>query len=89
MQWILQDIPIGKNIRHLRMQRNMTQLDLVRKIQLMGSGMSRSTLGNIEAGIRNIKASDLKAIKMALEAEYEEFFGERNCEKQTGRNICR
>lgn len=62
---------------------------LIDFLDLMGSGMSRSTLGNIEAGIRNIKASDLKAIKMALEAEYEEFFGERNCEKQTGRNICR
>lgn len=36
--------------------------------------MSRSTLGNIESGKRNIKASDLALLKEILEADYEEFF---------------
>ena len=53
MQWILQDVPIGRNIQNIRMRKNMTQQDVVSKMQLMGSIMSRSTLANIETGRRN------------------------------------
>ena len=62
MQWILQDVPIGRNIQNIRMKKNMTQAEVVGQLQLMGSSMSRSTLANIESGRRNIKASDLKSI---------------------------
>lgn len=58
MQWILQDVPIGRNIQNIRMKKNMTQAEVVGQLQLMGSSMSRSTLANIESGRRNIKASD-------------------------------
>ena len=74
MQWILQDIPLGRNIQTARMNKNMTQQEVVEKLQLMGSMMSRSTLANIEAGRRNIKASDLKALKILFDVEYEELF---------------
>ena len=74
MQWILHDIPIGRNIRNIRVRKNMTQLELVTKMQLMGSSMSRSTLANIETGRRNVKASYLKALKIILDVGYEEFF---------------
>lgn len=74
MQWILQDIPLGKNIQTARMRRNMTQMEVVEKLQLMGSIMSRSTLANIEAGRRNVKASDLKALKIVFDISYEELF---------------
>ena len=63
MQWILQDVPIGRNIQNIRMKKNMTQAEVVGQLQLMGSSMSRSTLANIESGRRNIKASDLKAFQ--------------------------
>ena len=56
MQWILQDVPLGRNIQNIRMQKNLTQQEVVEKLQLMGSSMSRSTLANIESGRRNIKA---------------------------------
>lgn len=52
----------------------MTQMDVVAKLQLMGSNMSRSTLANIESGRRNIKVSDLKALKDLFQVEYEDFF---------------
>lgn len=74
MQWILQDIPIGRNIQTVRMAKNMTQMETVEQLQLMGSMMSRSTLANIEAGRRNIKASDLKAFQVLFGVEYSEFF---------------
>lgn len=66
MQWILHDIPIGRNIQNIRIRKNMTQLELITKMQLLGSNMSRSTLANIETGRRNVKASDLKALKIIL-----------------------
>ncbi len=67
MQWILTDIPIGKNIRAIRKKRKLTQKQVSIQMQLMGSILSRSTLANIESGKRNIKASDLKALKILLE----------------------
>ena len=74
MQWILQDIPIVRNIQNIRMKKNMTQAEVVGQLQLMGSSMSRSTLANIESGRRNIKASDLKALQKLFDVDYEEFF---------------
>ena len=74
MQWILQDIPLGRNIQTVRMSKNMTQIEVVEQLQLMGSMMSRSTLANIEAGRRNIKASDLKELQVLFDVEYSEFF---------------
>ena len=74
MQWILQDIPLGRNIQTVRMAKNMTQMEVVEKLQLMGSMMSRSTLANIEAGRMNIKASDLKALQVLFDVECSEFF---------------
>ena len=74
MQWILQDIPTGRNIQNIRMKKNMTQAEVVGQLQLMGSSMSRSTLANIESGRRNIKASDLKALQKLFDVDYEEFF---------------
>lgn len=76
MQWILQDVPIGRNIQTIQMNKNMTQREVVEKLQLMGGTMSRSTLANIEVGRRNIKASDLKALKLIFDVEYEAFFEE-------------
>ena len=74
MQWILQDIPLGRNIQNIRIKKGMTQKDVVTKLQLMGSIMSRTTLANIESGRRNIKASDLKALQILFEVDYNEFF---------------
>ncbi|MCR2002144.1 transcriptional regulator with XRE-family HTH domain [Blautia caecimuris] len=74
MQWILQDIPLGRNIQTIRMNQNLTQMQVVERMQLSGSSMSRSTLANIEAGRRNIKASDLRTLKNVLHANYDDFF---------------
>lgn len=74
MQWILQDIPLGRNIQTVRMSPNMTQMNVVEKMQLAGSTISRSTYANIESGRRNIKASDLKALKEVFNVDYSEFF---------------
>ena len=74
MQWILQDIPLERNIQTVRMSRNMTQMQVVEKMQLIGSSISRSTYANIETGRTNIKASDLRALREVLNVDYSEFF---------------
>lgn len=76
MQWIITDIPLGRNIHRIRKEKGMTQADVVAKLQLDGSRMSRSTLANIETGRRNIKASDLKLLQKMFQVEYAEFFAE-------------
>lgn len=43
MQWFLQDISIGENLKILRERFGYSQSELVAKLHLMGSNMSRST----------------------------------------------
>lgn len=51
----------------------MTQEEVATKLQLMGSTMSRSTLANIETGRRNIKANDLKLLKIIFNVDIDVF----------------
>lgn len=65
-------ICIGKNIRDIRISKGMGQTELVRKIQLMGITMTRETLVKIERGTQHIYATQLSAIRRALETSYDE-----------------
>ena len=72
-QKIKQDtIFIGKNIKEIRKQKKIKQIDVVRKMQLMGIDITRESLVKIERGIQHIYASQLKAIKEILDTSYEE-----------------
>lgn len=71
-QKIKQDkIHIGANIRAIRRQQGMGQTELVRRLQLEGIEMTRETLVKIERGIQHIQASQLRAIKNALNTTYD------------------
>lgn len=72
-QKIKQDtILIGENIKTIRKQKKIKQIDVVRKMQLMGIDMTRESLVKIERGIQHIYASQLKAIKEILDTSYDE-----------------
>ena len=71
-QKIKQDIPIGMNIREIRKQRGIKQTDLVSLLQLEGISMTREALVKIERGAQHIQASQLRAIKNALNVSYDE-----------------
>lgn len=72
-QKIKQDvIHIGENIKNIRKQKKIKQIDIVRKMQLMGIDITRESLVKIERGIQHIYASQLKAIKEILETSYDE-----------------
>lgn len=72
-QKIKQDeIKIGANIRNIRKQNNIGQTELVRLLQLQGVSMTRETLVKIERGIQHIQATQLRAIRDALNTTYDE-----------------
>ena len=74
MQWFLQDVSIGNNLKTLRKKFGYSQSELVAKLQLMGSNMSRSTYSKIETGTRNIRISDFIALKQIYDVDFSEFF---------------
>ncbi len=65
---------MGANIRRLRTAKTMTQEQLCAQLQVRGCDISRGTLAKIEAGIRHISVEELTAIKIVLDAPYEELF---------------
>ena len=76
-QKIKQDaIPIGANIRRIRMERKLGQSELARRLQLAGVEMTRETLVKIERGIQHITATKLRGIRDVLETTYDELLKE-------------
>ena len=72
-QKIKQDaIFIGNNIKNIRKQKKIKQIDIVRKMQLMGIEITRESFVKIERGIQHIYATQLKAIKEILDTSYDE-----------------
>ncbi len=65
---------LGRNIRRIRLEHHLTQEDMVAKMQLLGSPLSRSTLSIIEMGKGNVYASDLVAMQKVFQVDYAEFF---------------
>lgn len=74
MQKIRPDMDIGENIQRLRLKANLTQEEVLAKLQLMGIEISKSTYAKIETNRMNIKVSELVALKVILDVNYEEFF---------------
>lgn len=76
-QKIKQDsIKIGENIRKIRKQRKIKQVDLVKELQLKGIDITRESLVKIERGIQHIYATQLKAIKEILDTSYDDLLKE-------------
>lgn len=76
-QKVKQDsIPLGKNIRQIRLERKIKQTEMVALMQLKDVPITRETLVKIERGIQHIKATQLKAIKEILDISYDELFKE-------------
>lgn len=73
-QKIKQDgtIHIGRNIREIRKAKGIGQTELVGILNLEGVPMTRETLVKIEREIQHIQASQLRAIRDALQTTYDE-----------------
>lgn len=71
-QKIKQDICIGANIRAMCRAKKIGQTELAGLLQLEGVPMTREALVKIERGAQHIQASQLRAIKNALNVSYDE-----------------
>lgn len=71
---ILRSTGFEQNLLRLRKASGLSQYELVSKMQLLGSTMTRSTYAKIELGDRNIKATDIVALQKIYNVDYSEFF---------------
>ena len=73
-QKIRHNATLGDNIRNLRLKLNLTQEQVVAKLQLRGLDTSRSSYSQIESGTYNIKVSELVALKTIFRCSFDDFF---------------
>lgn len=65
---------MGRNIRHIREEKGMTQELLSAKLQLAGCDITRSAVAKIEVGQRHIHPDEIRHIRQILSTTYEELF---------------
>ncbi len=71
----VKDMNIGKNIRALRTAAELTQADLVRKLQLKGVDISVYSYNRIEKGTQNPTVSCLLGLCQILDCDMNQIFG--------------
>ena len=64
----------GFNIRRLREQKRLRNMDMVAKLQLESIPISTSTLSKIEQGVCNPTTEQLIALRKILGCDYSDFF---------------
>lgn len=74
MQKIRPDMDIGKNIQTIRYQRELTQDQVVAKLNLMGISISKSSYAKLETNRMNIKVSELVALAKIFKVDINAFF---------------
>jgi transcriptional regulator with XRE-family HTH domain len=65
---------IGKNVRKLRENANLTQEMLSARLQTMGCDITRSALAKIEVGQRHLYPDEIILIKDILKVAYDDIF---------------
>lgn len=68
------EFKIGRNIRHIREEQNMTQEILATKLQLGGCDITRSAIAKIEVGQRHLYPDEIVLIKEILNTSFEKIF---------------
>ncbi|HAC4612579.1 TPA_asm: XRE family transcriptional regulator, partial [Listeria monocytogenes] len=62
------------NIQRLRNNSKMTQDQVVAKMNIMGLNISKSTYAKLETNRMNIRVSELVALKIIFDANFNDFF---------------
>ena len=74
MKLKLNDKKFSENIKKLRKENGLTQEQIVAKMNVLGSPISRSTYSLIEMGKGNIFISDLVALQQIFKTDFSKFF---------------
>lgn len=67
---------LGRNIRRLRIQKDLRNKDILAKLQLEGVDIARSTYSKVELGINNPSVDLLIALTHILDCDFNAFFEE-------------
>ena len=73
-QKIKSDVTLGQNIRSIRKSQKLTQEQVSTKMQLLGIDITRSIYSQIECGTYNIKVTELAALHLIFDVDYNAFF---------------
>lgn len=73
-QKIKSDVTLGRNIRSIRKSKKLTQEQVTTKMQLLGIDITRSIYSQIECGTYNIKVTELAALHLIFDVDYNVFF---------------
>ena len=65
---------VGRNLRVLRENANITQEQLAAKLQLCGCDITRSAVAKIEVGQRHLYPDEVILLKQILNTDYESIF---------------
>lgn len=65
---------IGPQIKRLREQNNMTQVDLTVRCNIIGWSISRSTLAKIESQVRRVTDSEVELMAKALKVDISKLY---------------
>ena len=71
---ILQNVSLSTNLRRLRNEAHLSQKLLVAKMNILGRPIEHTAYSKIEAGVRNIKVTDLVALQQIYKVDFGEFF---------------
>lgn len=76
MQKLCPDMNIGTTIQRLRVEKNLTQEQIIAKMQVFGIEISRGTYAKLETNRRNIKLSELVALTQILDVDFNTLFAD-------------
>ena len=62
---------IGERLKQLRNQKNMSQRDLARELQLIGIDMDKNVITRIETNKRYVTDFELQALKQIFNVSYD------------------
>lgn len=68
------DSLLGKNIRRIRLNKNIRTKDVVAQLQLYGVEICRTTYSKVEMGISNPSVPLIMALKEIFDCDYADFF---------------
>ena len=68
----------GKNIRRIRKKNHLSQEDLAAKLQLVGAGVTTSTISKIETQDRRVSDKELLCIAKALGTSTEDLVNSKD-----------
>ncbi len=67
---------LGKNIKNLRINAGLRNIDIITQLQLFGVSVSSSTFAKVESGANNPSVDMLIALTKILKCDFNAFFQE-------------